>query len=103
MRGQKRSREEWARLVAEWRGSGLTQKGFARRKGIAAATLSWWSCRLRRERRGTALVPVQVIGGAAGGEDFRLDLGGGRTLHVPASFDEGALRRMLAVLEGGTC
>ncbi|MGQ0615079.1 MAG: IS66 family insertion sequence element accessory protein TnpA, partial [Planctomycetaceae bacterium] len=86
-----RLRSDWESLVREWRASGLTQKEFARKRGIAASTLSWWSCRLRRVG-GAALVPVRVIGGApGGGADFRVELEGGRTLHVPASFDEGAL------------
>jgi len=98
-----RPRAEWEALVAEWRASGLSQKEFARRKGIAATTLSWWSCRLRREDGGLpSLVPVQVVPDAAEGE-FRVELAGRRTVVVPASFDAGALRRLVAVLEGEAC
>jgi len=46
-------------------------------------------------------VPVDVVGG--GTLDFRVELRGGRVLHVPACFEEGALRRLVAALEGGSC
>jgi len=50
MGGQrKRSRAECRELVAGWRASALTQGVFAKRKGIAPASPSWWACRLRRE------------------------------------------------------
>jgi hypothetical protein len=98
----RRPRAEWEALVREWRSGGLTQREFARRKGIAPTTLSWWSCRVAREgRRGAELVPVEVIGG--GGGDFRVELRGGRMVYVPAGFDEDALRRLLGVLEHAAC
>lgn len=106
MRGRRRPREEWEARVAAWRSSGLTQQRFADRKGIPASTLSWWSCRLRRERTrgGARLLPVRVVGAAPpGGGDFRVELARGRTLQVPAAFDDSALRRLSAVLEGETC
>ena len=99
-RRRPRPRAEWEALVREWRAGGLTQREFARRRGIAPTTVSWWSCRVGG-REGAALVPVDVIGG--GGADFRVDLPGGRTVHVPAGFDGDALRRLLAVLERAAC
>jgi hypothetical protein len=104
-RQRPRPREEWEALVREWRAGRLTQREFARRKGIAPTTLSWWSCKVGGSVRGKApaFVPVRVVGVAGGGDGFRLDLGDGRTLHVPASFDEGGLRRLLAVLERAAC
>jgi hypothetical protein len=104
-RHRPRPREEWEALVREWRAGGLTQREFAKRKGIAPTTLSWWSCKVGGTARGRApaFVPVRVVGGAEVGGSFRLDLGEGRTLHVPSSFDEEALRRVLAVLERAAC
>ena len=98
-RRRPRPRAEWEALVREWRAGGLTQREFARRKGLAPTTLSWWSCRVGRG--GAAFVPVEVIGG--GGEDFRVELRGGRTVHVPAGFDGDALRRLVEVLERAAC
>lgn len=104
-RHRPRPRAEWEAIVQAWRAGDLTQREFARRRGIAPTTLSWWSCKVGGKGRGKApaFVPVRLVGGAAGGGDFRLELGGGRTLHVPMSFEEGALRRLLAVLEGAAC
>ena len=100
-----RRRSEWESLVREWRSGSLTQREFARRRGIAPTTLSWWSCKIGGAARGKApaFVPVRVVGGAEVGGGFRLDLGDGRTLHVPASFDGDVLRRLLAVLERAAC
>lgn len=104
-RQRPRPRAEWESLIREWRSGGLTQRVFARRKGIAPATLSWWACRVGGAARGkvAAFVPVKVVGGAELGGGFRLDLGDGRTLHVPVSFDGDVLRRLLAVLERAAC
>lgn len=102
---KKRSRAEWTKLVSEWRKSGLSQKAFGKRKGIAVTTLSWWSCRLRREtRERRTLVPVDVVADTpAAVAEFRLEVAGGRTVFVPAAFDAGALRRLVSALEGGAC
>ena len=101
---KKRSRAEWAELVAEWQAGDLTQQAFAKRKGIAPTTLSWWACRLRREaREQRALVPVDVVADApAACGEFRIEVAG-RTVFVPASFDAAALRRLVTALEGGAC
>jgi len=104
-RQRPRPREEWEALVREWRAGGLTQREFAKRRGIAPTTLSWWSCKVGEAARGKAgaFVPVKLVGGGEVGGGFRLDLGDGRTLHVPVSFDGDALRRLLAVLERAAC
>lgn len=101
-----RSRAEWEALVAEWRAGNLTQQAFAKRKGIAPTTLSWWSCRMRREARtdaAPALVPVRVMDAGAAAAEFVVRLAGGIELTVPASFDADALRRLLGALEGAAC
>lgn len=43
----------WARLVASWRKSGLTQAEFCRRRGVKAVTFAWW----KRKLGGTAEQP----------------------------------------------
>lgn len=102
-----RTRAEWETLVAEWRASGQSQQAFATRKGIATTTLSWWSCRLRREAQGRApaagLVPVRVVDVEAPAAGFVLRLRGGVEVAVPASFDADALRRLVDVFEAGAC
>jgi len=101
MRGHGRPRAEWERLVGRWHASGLSQQAFARRERIVATTFSWWVCRLRRES--PALVPVKLVGAVGEGADLRVELGRGRTIHVPACFDGDALKRLLALLEDGAC
>lgn len=101
MRGHGRPRAEWERLVARWRASGLTRQAFARREKIVPTTFSWWVCRLRR--KSPTLVPVRLVGAVGEGADLRVELGCGRTIHVPSSFDGDALKRLLALLEDGAC
>jgi len=36
----------WARLVASWRKSGLTQAEFCRGRGVKAVTFAWWKRKL---------------------------------------------------------
>jgi hypothetical protein len=37
----------WARLLASWQKSGLTQAEFCRRRGVKAVTFAWWKRKLR--------------------------------------------------------
>jgi transposase-like protein len=45
-----------AEMVAEYRRSGLTMAGFARREGLAYSTFAGWV--LKSERRGRAVAPA---------------------------------------------
>lgn len=59
----KRSREDWAELVAEWRASGLTSANFAEERGLSVNSLRSWSSRLGREpgeALNAAFVAVEV-------------------------------------------
>lgn len=61
MAGERRSREQWRGLVAQWRRSGQTQKAFAAEHGLVTSTLSWWCAELKREAPAPhAFVPVEV-------------------------------------------
>ena len=108
-------RDEWAERVGRWRRSGLTAKEFARSAGINSGTLTYWACRLGRERRvrearsarsggsrrAPALAVVELRAGSGSDGRFELELGSGRRLHIPATFEPAALERLLGVLEGG--
>ena len=105
-------RLEWAERVGQWRRSGLTAKAFAGSVGVNAGTLTYWAWRLGREKRVTgaaryrrrAVAPpaaafVELT--TAGGTDsrFELELGNGRRVRIPASFEPAVLERLLTVLE----
>lgn len=47
--GRRRSREEWKRLVAEYRSSGQSQRAFAQSRGLCLSSLTRWLTLLRRE------------------------------------------------------
>jgi hypothetical protein len=121
------AREEWAKRVERWRDSGLTCTEFAAEVGINPRTLTYWKWILGKEARGekreysrskgrksrarratgtgatptaasivAGIVEVQTVPRDA---RFELELGAGRRLRVPASFDAAELRRLLEVLE----
>lgn len=107
-RGKRTGRAEWKKRVARWGESGLSAEEFAAEIGVNAGTLRQWKYSLNREERGSArhasasAVPafVEVTpASAAGATEFQLELGAGRRLHIPSNFDDGALRRLLSLLE----
>jgi transposase len=108
------SRAEWVKRVERWQESGLSAEQFASELGIRARTLTYWKWLLGKEARGPASVratrkrkpPAEgatasfiEVRADAGDGRFALELRGGRRIHVPASFDADALRRLVAVLE----
>jgi hypothetical protein len=120
------AREEWAKRVERWRDSGLSCAEFAAELGINPRTLTYWKWMLNKEARGekrvwrTRKTRAPRVRGAAASEHpwpdpsvaglvevqaaprdgrFELELGAGRRLRVPASFDATDLRRLLDVLE----
>ena len=108
----KTSAEEWRKRVQRWRESGLPAEQFAVEMGVNAGTLRFWSYRFSKEARGEAVASrrkspaaaaptpfVEVRGPQAVSEVFEIELGNGRRLRVPTSFDAGALTRLLGVLE----
>jgi hypothetical protein len=100
-------------VLRELARSGLSLRAFARRRGIAPGTLSWWRFITRRRdqvgrgaRRGPRPPRFVEIGIAA--EDvrprgepvvFEVVLSRGRAIRVPAGFDPGTLQRLVATLE----
>jgi len=114
------SREEWQKRVERWQDSGLSAEQFASELGINAGTLKFWRYKLRqpkaersprsavkaattREPTAGALPLIERRAAAAArAELFELELGGGRRLRIPASFETSALERLLAVLGRAT-
>ena len=99
-------RERMRRLLERREREGLTYEELARRSGERAGTLSWWSHHLRQEgarRRSRAfveLVPARTRR-ESGAEGFEVVLLSGRRIRTGAEFNEGALARLVALLEAG--
>lgn len=87
VRANRRSRDEWKRLMAAYEASDLTQRAFCAEQGLAYSTFCYWRRRLRQEestdREGPTLVELPVLAGSASG-DWRveLDLGDGLVLRL---------------------
>lgn len=60
----RRTRNEWTKLVAEWRASGNTCKAFCSRRGIKPGRLKWWAWTLASDAKlskaPVSFVPVRV-------------------------------------------
>lgn len=93
--------------------SGLSLREFADREGVSAVRLGRWRRRPSAELGGApAFIEVapgfQRLGGSAAdpgdpGGMFEVVLDSGRLVRVPMGFDEGALRRLVAVLDEVPC
>jgi hypothetical protein len=103
------SRTEWAKRVAEWNESGLSGAEFAAKAGLKEATLRHWKWQLGRERRqrrprarvaAAAFVEVKpaLTAQLVAVDVFELVTRDGLSVCVPPSFDETALRRLLAII-----
>jgi hypothetical protein len=69
----RRAAKEWAKLVREWKRSGLSAAEFGAVHGVSGQALMWWRWRLRRdakpakeprrapEVRAPRLMPVEVV------------------------------------------
>ncbi len=112
---------EMQRLIERWERSGLGAAEFARRRGLSPNTFSWWRHRLRvgqrarpgrRRPAGSADGTEQALftevvldhsAHAAGAPVAEVVLRSGRTLRVPVSVGEAALRALVRVLEEPVC
>jgi len=98
--------EKWAGTVEEWKGSGLSQKEFCRRKGIAFSTYGYWQKRLRETgwKKKPALAetggfkPVHVIENKSSSAEMEIILRSGVRIAVKEKFDPGVLRAVVAAL-----
>jgi transposase-like protein len=115
---RRRSREEAARLVIEYKQSKLSRRAFCRLHGLSIATLDNY----RKRHAGSAndkpavtfdssvaasvtFVPVELIEHSARqtqqirGAGIFIELNQGRRIAVTAGFDAATLKRLIAVLE----
>ena len=89
--GTRRSRAQWSTLIAQYRGSALTQKAFCSTRGLAISSFSKALREAREEsadtERSPAFVPVSVDSAVHHVEpsstwDVELNLGAGIVLRV---------------------
>jgi hypothetical protein len=103
----RRSAQEWARLVEEWRRSGLSAGEFGAVHGVRPGALSWWKWRLTRQSSSSPLalrlVPLQVepVPRVREGACWELVSAGGHVLRVHGDIAEGDLAAVLAALTLG--
>lgn len=79
MERKQRSREFWEKAVEFTEASSLTQAQCAKKLGVGQHALSYWLCKLRRERRGAqrqgSLVPVKLLSAEPTlSQDLELDI-----------------------------
>lgn len=106
VRRRRRTPQEIATLVAEYRRSGLSQHAFATSRGISLSTFTNWLGRLRPGGalvRSVAqrLVPVRITGprpweGSA--ERIEIVLRSGVIVRLPQRFDDAAVERLLGIV-----
>lgn len=105
LRRRRWTAEEASAVLDAVAASGLSLNGFATRHGLQPCRLYRWSRQLRRgaaqvEPVGFEEVPVPVPAADEWRDDDRIEvaLPSGHVVRLGASFDDGALRRLLAVL-----
>jgi len=96
----------WTQHIEVWKSSGLSQRAYCEREGIAVSTLQWWCRRLRGSGHSDAprFVPVAVepISNVRD-EPIEVVLLSGRRLRLSAPRDETELARLVRLLEVLPC
>lgn len=117
---RRRTPHDWRVMFEEWKTSGLTQAEFCANRGLSIHVFR--AARYRRRESGARhhagsnhaakFVPVRVAPTQTGSglvllrpavAVLELVLAGGRVVRIPSGFDENALARVIAVVEGRTC
>jgi hypothetical protein len=99
---------KWAERVREWKASGRSASDYAEGKGFAAATLAWWSSRIRSEALGEATASAvsdsqvrmaRVVRATRASSSLTVRVAGA-VIEVRAGFDRGLLREVVDALGG---
>ena len=113
------TRAEWTERVKRWKRSGVSAAEFARREGLKAKQLHWWSWKLGASDTAPLpeqprFLPVQVVSSTAAASSssavlvrtsssgsaataIEIALPNGRLVRVPPGFDPATLERVLAI------
>ena len=96
----RRSRAEWAGLVADYQQSGKSRDVFSVERGISVKSLGYHLLKQGGAvRTGPCLLPVEFVPSPTSDAMLRVELANGRRIAVGAGFDAELLRRVVAVLE----
>lgn len=96
----------WTQHIEGWKSSGLSQRRYCEREGIAVSTLQWWCRRLRENGQAETprFVPVAVRAiPDVHDEPIEVVLLSGRRLRLAAPRDETELARLVRLLEVLPC
>ena len=112
------TQSKWLERVREWKASGRSASDYAEGRGFAAATLVWWSSRIRGGALGSeaasapgtggdaASAPstsqvrmARVVRGARPSSVLTLQVGGA-VIEVRTGFDRALLREVVEALGG---
>jgi hypothetical protein len=99
-RRKRRSREQIAELVREFKSSGLTQRKFSENRGIALSELQR-SLKIMCRASEPQLMAVQIEAAERDDQALELRVGAGYRIKIGAGFCATTLRRLLEVL--GSC
>jgi hypothetical protein len=109
----RRTSEQWAQLVEQWKTSGLTGPQFGAQQHVDPGQLAWWKWHLKTRAPsspGTALVPVRVVARRTpqridepGISPIEIALPSGARLRVVRGVDEDTLTRVVRSLERACC
>jgi hypothetical protein len=109
--------EDGYRKLFQTQKRGESLAALSARSGVARGTLSWWRYELRRRDRvrggdgraaAPALLPVRVVeptwSARPGRTSYEVSLvDGRRVIRVPAGFDPGEVRALVAAVESVSC
>jgi hypothetical protein len=100
---------EAQQVLAELERSGLSDRAFARQKGLDSQRLWWWRRRLEQARQDEAVAfvevkPTAVMSGPHENVDvLEVRLLNGRVVMVPTVIEPMVLVRLLDAIEGRSC
>jgi hypothetical protein len=93
----------------------LTQEAYCREQGLSFTTFARWRNRINRERKVERVAPARLIPVTEkaaplpstltqlNSERIEIRLGSGRAIALGAVFDDGALARVIRLLESLAC
>lgn len=92
----------WKQHIREWKGSGLSQAGYCRKKNISLKCFIYWKRKLIKAELSTSLVEVPRLKAAQVFSQLRplcLRIGNKYSIEIERGFDPETLDQLLRVVE----